>query len=320
MILKSAILVLFVLQPHALLWGDESPLHLSGDLIIFHAGSLSVPIREISDKFNKKYPHVRILSESAASLICARKISDLERRCDVMVSSDYTVIDELLIPEHAQWNIKFAGNEMVIAYTDDSRRAHNITNKNWYEILLDDEVIYGRSDPNTDPCGYRAVFTIQLAENYYKRPELEARFLKKNINFIRPKEVDLLALVETNNIDYIFIYRSVAQQHGLKYITLPDEINLKNPAYRDFYRRAGTKISGTTPRSTIVKTGAPMVYGLTIPKNAPNPAAALEFVVFLLEKDGGMEIMERNGQPSLIPSYTDTYNKLPEILKKYAVN
>jgi len=87
----------------------------------------------------------------------------------------------------------------------------------------------------------------------------------------------------------------------------------------DFYKKASIKVSGKKPGIFIVKTGAPMVYGITIPRNAPNPAAALEFVKFLLEKDRGLEILERNGQPSMVPCYTDTYNRLPEILKKYAV-
>ena len=298
--------------------GDEWESSLSGDLIIFHAGSLTVPFKEISQKFNQEYPNVRILCESAGSRTCARKISDLERQCDVMVSADYTIIDELLIPEHADWNLKFASNEMTIVYSNASRRAKEINRDNWYNILLDENVIFGRSNPNTDPCGYRAVFTIKLAEEFYRQPGLAQKLLSKDINFMRPKEVDLLALLETNNIDYIFLYRSVAQQHGLKFIRLPDEINLKNPELSDFYKKASIKISGKKPGTFIVKTGEPMVYGITIPRNAPNPIAALEFVKFLCERDKGLAILERNGQPSMVPSSTNTYNQLPEDLKKYA--
>ena len=35
----------------------------------------------------------------------------------------------------------------------------------------------------------------------------------------------------------------------------------------------------------------------TIPKDAPNPEAALAFVDFILSKDKGMKVMEREGQP-----------------------
>ena len=89
---------------------------LSGDLVIFHAGSLSVPFKEISKAFNKIHPDVNILKESAGSRTCARKISDLKRPADIMASADYTVIDKLLIPDHASWNIKFASNEMALVF------------------------------------------------------------------------------------------------------------------------------------------------------------------------------------------------------------
>ncbi|MFC1528436.1 tungstate ABC transporter substrate-binding protein WtpA [Candidatus Latescibacterota bacterium] len=318
MMIKVPILLTIVMTLNQTLSGDENKSPISGDLIIFHAGSLAVPFKGISEKFTQEYPDVRILSESAGSRTCARKITDLERSCDVMASADYTVIDELLIPEYADWNLKFASNEMTIVYTDASRKSAEINETNWYRILLDENVIFGRSDPDSDPCGYRAVLTIKLAEEFYNEPGLAKNFLVKNLNYIRPKEVDLLALLETGNIDYIFLYRSVAQQHGLKYILLPDEINLKKPELSDYYKKARIKISGKTPGSFIEKIGEPMIYSITIPRNAPNPAAALEFVLFLLEKDRGLAIMERNGQPSIIPTSTNTFNRLPEILKKYA--
>src|SRR5262245_38948276 len=44
--------------------------------------------------------------------------------------------------------------------------------------------------------------------------------------FMRPKSAELLPLLEIGQIDYLFSYRSVAQQHQLKYVALPDEINL----------------------------------------------------------------------------------------------
>jgi len=61
-----------------------------------------------------------------------------------------------------------------------------------------------------------------------------------------------------------------------------------------------------------------MVYGITIPKNAPNPELALKFVEFVLRKDKGMAVMERNGQPSVVPSPSDTFDMIPEPLKEFA--
>ena len=103
-------------------------------LVVFHAGSLSVPFREISERFMDENPGVTVQLEAAGSRTCARKISDLGRECDVMASADYTVIDALLIPDHASWNIRFASNEMTIVYTERSSRAGEITAESWPAI------------------------------------------------------------------------------------------------------------------------------------------------------------------------------------------
>jgi len=291
---------------------------ISGELVIFHAGSLSMPFKQISNAFQRKYPKVRVKREAAGSRVCARKISELKKPCDIMASADYTVIDTLLIPQYASWNIRFAANELSLVYHDSSRYAKTITASNWFEILMKPDVAYSRSDPNSDPCGYRAVLTMELAEKYYKQKGLAARMLKKDARHIRPKETDLLALLEAGEIDYIFLYRSVGIQHGLKVLRLPDGVNLKNPEYESVYTSANVKVSGKTPGSTLTKTGQAIVYGVTIPDSSPNPKAAMAFMQFLLDKNHGLKIMEKNGQESVVPSPSSTYGTVPEILKPFA--
>jgi len=291
----------------------------SGKLVIFHAGSLSVPFKDISAAFMKKYPKVKVYREAAGSRTCARKITDLDRGADIMASADYTVINKLMIPEFASWNIRFASNEMAIVFHHASKGSNDISNTNWHKVLLRKDVIFGRSNPNADPCGYRAVLTMQLAEKYYGQRGLAKKMTSKNRNYIRPKETDLLALLESSAIDYIFLYRSVAEQHGLDFVLLPDEVNLKRPELAQYYKSASVKISGKKPGSTITKRGAPMVYGVTIPKNSPNPEAAMAFMQFLLDENKGMAVMKKNGQPSMIPAKSNTYSKIPYQLKKYAL-
>jgi molybdate/tungstate transport system substrate-binding protein len=320
------VLILAALSSMGLVWliaHDSSPSnhseHESEQLIIFHAGSLAVPFKEISEEFKAGHPEVKIILEAAGSRICARKISDLKKPCDVMASADYTVIDNLLIPEHADWNIKFASNEMAIVYAEDSKQANNINKDNWFDILLQKDVAFGRSDPNSDPCGYRALFVTILAEKFYNRPGLVDAIKSKDQQYIRPKEVDLLALLETGVIDYIFLYRSVAVQHNLKYLVLPDEINLKKADLSDLYKTASVSLTGKQPGTFITKAGEPIIYGVTIPKNAPNRKLAMAFLTFLLETDSGGVILEKNGQSFVVPSATEIYNKLPESLKIFAL-
>jgi molybdate/tungstate transport system substrate-binding protein len=285
-----------------------------GDLVIFHAGSLAVPFKALADSFNVRYPEIKIKSESAGSLASIRKITDLNRPCDILASADYSLIDKLMIPKFASWNIQFAGNEMVLAYNKNSLK-QELTNENWYALLLDARVRYGRSDPNSDPCGYRSILTLKLAEKYYNAPGLTNRFLQKDNRYIRPKEVDLLALLESGTIDCIFIYKSVAMQHHLPYLKLPDSINLGNPKMEEVYRQVSVEVAGNKPGETILQHGEPMIYGITIPKNSEHSRAAELFVRFLLT-DGG-EILEAMGQSMVIPVISGDTSLLPEPLKPF---
>jgi molybdate/tungstate transport system substrate-binding protein len=289
------------------------------ELIIFHAGSLAVPFKQICKEFNKQYPESKIIREAAGSRMCARKIVDLDRRCDIMASSDNSVIEKLLVPEYAEWNIKFASNEMVIAFREDSRRAGEINKDNWSDILLQRDVTFGRSDPNADPCGYRAVLVIMLAEKFYNRQGFVTKMLSKDRRYIRPKEVDLLALLGVGELDYIFIYRSVAEQHNLKTLVLPDEINLKKAEFAYFYKSASVRITGKKTGTFITKVGEPILYGVTIPKNAPNSELALQFLTFLLDADKGGAILLENGQTPVVLSPTNSFERIPERLRTFVL-
>jgi len=109
---------------------------LEGDLIIFHAGSLTVPVAKLSGAFRELHPLIKIQTEAAGSRTTARKISELDREADLVMSADYQVIDSLLIPEFATWNVLFARNSMVITFTANAAYADEINGENWYEILL----------------------------------------------------------------------------------------------------------------------------------------------------------------------------------------
>lgn len=289
-------------------------------LIVFHAGSLSLPMKEMAAAFEKENPNVKVLLESGGSIACARKITDLKQPCDIMASADYKVIDQLLIPTYADWNLAFALNEMAIVFSPKAKYAETINASNWYNLLEKPDVKFGRSDPNADPCGYRAVQCMQLSERFYNKPGLEKKLLKKDISFIRPKEVDLLALLETNTIDYTFLYRSVAEQHHLKYLILPDSINLKNKALADWYATSSVSINGKKPGEKVNQKGEPMIYSITVLKNAPSKKLAERFVAFLIDPEKGKKILTQNGQPCLSPAIAKGYDKLPEALKTQSVN
>jgi len=287
-------------------------------LHIVHAGSLTYPVKLITEAFQAEHPEVKFLTEAWGSKAGARRIMEIETPCDVYLSADYTVIENMLIPEHASWYLKFAANEMAIVYTEKSRYANEINQENWTEILLRPDVSIARSNPDHDPCGVRTIFTAKLAEIFYQNSGLADRLLDKNPQNIRPKETDLLALLASNHVDYIFLYRSVALQHNLSYLRLHPELSQSDANLEEWYNQVSAETLGTTPGSKITEIGKSMVYGLTIPHKSNNQELAELFLTFLLDSEKGMKIMEDLGQPSVVPSYTPYFDQLPEALKEFA--
>ena len=260
--------------------GDEGP------LVVFNAGSLARPLRAALDTFAVR-EGVRVEQEQAGSLETARKLTELGRVPDVIALADYEVFPQLLVPEHTTWYAKFARNRMVLAYTDESRHADSMDARTWWRVLLRPGVESGYSDPNVDPAGYRALLVFQLAERYYREPGL-ARRLQRAVpaRNVRPKSADLVALLETGELDYAWEYESVARGAGLRFVTLPESLSLSSMPDSAFYATAAVRVVGRTPGDTITVRGEPIMYALSIPRRASHAQLAEQFVRFLLSDDG----------------------------------
>jgi len=296
-------LVMGIISVLILLAAAILPATAAEQVIIFHAGSLTVPLAEIEKRFEAVNPGIDVLREAGGSTKMARLISEVKKPADIMASADYKVIDKTLIPEYADWNIRFATNQMVLCYTPQSRHAAEVNANNWTDILARKDVAWGHSDPNLDPAGYRSLMVIQLAEKFYKKPGLYDRLIanrpEKNI---RPKSVELVSLLKTGNMDYAWEYLSVAVQHDLKYVKLDDHINLGNYQFDDFYKQAAVEVTGEKPGSAITRTGQSITYGITLIKDAPHRSAAVKFLEFMLTPDGGLKVLEEMGQPPFVPA------------------
>ncbi|MBO8159715.1 tungstate ABC transporter substrate-binding protein WtpA [Thermosyntropha sp.] len=300
---------------------NENSKDLKGELIIYHAGSLTIPFAELERKFEALHPNVDIKRTAGGSRKIARQVAELGDKVDILVSADYTVIDNLLIPDYAKWNAWFGKNSMVIMYTDNSKYADEINSDNWYEVLLRKGVNYGHSEPNIDPCGYRTVLVWQLAEKYYKQDGLFERLSNScPANNIRPKSVELISLLESGALDYAFEYESVTRQHALKnpkfkWIELPEEINLSSVNHSEFYKNASIDLNGAEPGQIITKVGEPIVYSLTMPTTGENKELAVEFLKFFFNKEQGLKILQDNGQPVLDKVTVTGEENLSEELK-----
>lgn len=256
-----------------------------GPLIVFNAGSLARPLRAALDSFAAR-EGVAVQQENAGSLETARKLTDLGKIPDVIALADQEVFPQLLMPAHTSWYLRFARNRMVLAYTSASRYAAEIDSMNWHRVLLRPGVEIGRADPNRDPNGYRTLIVFQLAEKHYGVPGLSARLLASAADRnVRPKEADLVALLQAGELDYAWSYESMARAAGLRFITFPGRIDLGSPDDSLFYHSAQVSVAGSGGDSLRIA-GAPIMYALAVPRNAPHADLGARFVTFLLSGNG----------------------------------
>jgi molybdate/tungstate transport system substrate-binding protein len=311
------------------------------------AGSLLIPFDELEQAFEAQHPSVDVLVEGHGSIQCVRHVTELDELADIVAVADYALIPMLMYesrePEtgepYAAWHLRFATNRLGITYTPQSAYADEIDADNWYEVVSRPDVLLGLSDPRFDACGYRGLMTTQLAESYYGDTTIFHRVFGSRLTpyvqiekrdgadviqvpeTLQPKEdsglivrgssVRLLGLLESGDLDYAFEYESVSQQHGLEFLPLPPEINLSDEARAADYARV--RVSLDFQRFASVKpefVGGPIIYGITIPTNAPHPDLAAEFIQFLLGPEG-QAIMANNQQPVIVPPVVDGLGALP---------
>ena len=270
---------------------------VAGPLVVFNAGSLAKPFRDLLQAFKSRHPRIAPAQENSGSLEAARKLTDLGKIPDIIGVADYGVIAKLLIPKHAGWYVTFARNSMVLIYTDQSVGADVINGRNWWEVIQRPSVRAGHSDPALDPNGYRSLLVFQLAERFYHQPGLAARLDRAfPPKYIRPKEADLTALVQAGELDYSWSYVSIAKTAGLRYVSLPPEIDLSDPKLAEWYGQASVRLPGKSRagKDSVEFRGEPIVYALTIPTAAPHLRAAQAFAQFVLSAEG-QKILQANG-------------------------
>lgn len=304
---------------------------------VLHAGSLTKPFKRI-DEINSK---LDVRSEPHGSVEVSRLVSGGQKHPDVAAVSDYSLIPDYMMSKgRTDWFVQFARNEVVLCYTEDSKYASEINQKNWYKILSRPDVKFGFGNPNADPGGYRAMMAVQLAELSYDNSQIFDDLIGANTAMKAPEgkdgtytieavkadqlnpsekvsvgtmEVAVIPRLKEGSIDYMFNYRSIAKQHGFKFVELPDKINLGKVKYASMYKKARVKLTGGT-----VKKGKPIVYGITILKDAKHKEAAVDFLKYIFSKKG-RKVFEKMGQPPIYPPRTNKKSALPEELQDTVV-
>jgi molybdate/tungstate transport system substrate-binding protein len=309
--------------------GYKAPLFAQGhsnsnkQVIIFYAAGLNASLDGVFKEFKKLNPSTEIIGESSGTLLAIRKITELNKRADIILAADALAIQDMLVPKYADWYINFYKDRVVLAYTSRSKYTNEINAKNWYKVLTRPDVRFGYANPNLAPIGYRTLMVWQLADLYYKDKVKEINIyeaLKEACpaENIMPDVAEMLHLLESLSLDYAFIYESTAKQHNLKYIQLPKEIDLGSIELSDIYKQAKVEITSSKKGKKELIIGSSITFALTILKDSPNFKAAIEFIKLFLGPQG-QRIMSSNDQDMLVPCNAYNPDNVPEELKQFCI-
>jgi len=226
-------------------------------------------------------------SDALANLIVGGSITP-----DVFVPVTPGPMMTVLKAGKASLAVPVARTEMVIAYSPKSKYAQAFADARkagampWWQILSQSDVRFGRTDPATDPQGRNIIFTMQLAQTYYKQPGLAAKILGDSINPAQIfSEPTVEARLQSGELDAASAYKIQPGPFDLPYVSLPPEVNLGNESMHALYAQTSLELGAKTyhPQS--------LVYYAAVLDGAAQKEKAAAFVAWL--GDGAQPIFKK---------------------------
>jgi len=188
--------------------------------------------------------------EAHGSLAVRRLVLEDAREPDVVALADPKLFEGL-----ANTYTLFATNALVLAYDPSAPHVDELR-RDWRGALRDATV--GRTDPTLDPLGYRTVLAVEL-DGTLDRSALDG-------TSVLP-ETALMRTLEAGGVEAAFAYRSMAVEHGVPYVSLPESIDFSSPALADHYATVSIELADRTVR------GAPIRYATAALTAAGRPWA-----------------------------------------------
>ncbi|WP_413726228.1 extracellular solute-binding protein [Sodalis sp. RH16] len=277
------------------------------DIRVTYAGSMGVVMDKYLGPTFAKNEHAAYQGQGQGAYGMAHLLESKKVVADVFVSITPGPMDILKQAGLVDEAVPVASTSMVITYNPKSTFApafEAIKNAKpgaapWWKVLESPGLKFGRTDPINDPQGQNIIFTMLLAEKYYQQPGLTHKVLGDVQN---PQQVfaegGLLTRMEAGQVDAASGYESATISSKLPYITLPDEINLSNPAMtKDWYSKVSFKVTDSKGQEKTLQT-QPLVFYAAVLKNAPDAALGRKFIAFLQSPAGQAELKKNGyGQP-----------------------
>ena len=278
------------------------PALASDNIRVTYAGSMGKAMDQSLGPAFASQQHGTYQGQGQGAYGMARLLASHKVTADVFVSitpGPMQILKDAGLIDNA---VPVASTSMVIAYNPKSKYAAEFAAANsrndgsWLKVLATPGLQFGRTDPYLDPKGQNIVFTLLLAEKYYKQPGIADKILGGVQN---PRQVNLegglLTRLESGQVDAAAGYESEVISAKLPYLKFPDEINLSNPdMVKQWYDTVSFTIKDSKGQDKVLHT-QPLVYYAAVLKNAPNGVAQGEKFVDFMRSAQGQKLFHDSG-------------------------
>ena len=178
-----------------------------------------------------------------------------------------------------------------------------------------------------DPNGYNGIFSLELqgmlyngsASSYYDQlyggaPGTPA--VPNSARTLIEHESQAATLINTGIVSAFITYRSFAVVNHLSYVSLNPIVGLQsnNSTALADYAKLSTQLFTGSPGTFTTVVPAPVLFAVTVPLNAPNPALGAAFIHLLLSPQGSAIISAGGAFTPIFPGWSDHPSAVPSVL------
>jgi molybdate/tungstate transport system substrate-binding protein len=304
-------------------------------LSVLGAGTLDTLFPEVASALVNETPGISAPPAAQTyegSLSVTTAISSQTTRADVAAVADYRLIPQLLEPKFAGYEVVFGSTPEVLAYNPSIAAFDGINSTNWPAKLLNATATapLGIWNASTDPNGYNEIFSLMLQGMLYDGGDISAVYshfytgapgsYATGISGVTKleKESQAASLVSTGVISAAITYRSYAVVNHMTFVPFDPIVGLASnttAALAD-YAKLSTSIIASS--GGLVKVApAPVLFAVTVPSNAPNPALGAAFIHLLLSPQGAAilaDAAQGGAFTPIFPGWCDNPAQLPSVL------
>jgi molybdate/tungstate transport system substrate-binding protein len=303
-------------------------------LSVLGAGTLDTLFPQLASQLVNETPNVTAPAATQTyegSLDITTAITQTGAKTDVAAVADCRLIPQLLEPKYASYEIVFGTTQEVLVYNPSYPVFNGINASNWAWKLVQDVNTPGNPgfavwNASTDPNGYNEIFSLELQGLLYNNSAslfydtfyggASGAPAVPNAKTTLPEHESMgAALINAKTVSALITYRSYAIVNHLSYVAFNPIVGLianNSTAFGDYGKVSTTIIGASGSFESVVP--VPILFSVTVPTNAPNPALGAAFVHLLLSPQGAAILTEGGAFTPIFPGWVDKSNAVPSVL------